>query len=799
MTQLLNISPDIAGMILSYTSDTVTLSVLQLCGNKALTHLIGRSVREITCKVDNGMSWAAENILLLPRLTSFTLTVKAAPFKSLLTIITSLPSTLLKLRVDTFMSRSVFQRKKTARDDEDPNLKHFKREEYVVQCLDERFPLLQYCYIPDSLQFEWPAEVKLHFVQHLPRSLTFLHLRSLADLPVAIWQLLPPNLVSLNSTTYLLPSKVTFPPSLFNSLQSLDLDLHSSQSYSYFRENVLPNTPIGENGVPISNKIELPPNLTSLTTTLSGLIPAEVSSNFNSLAFLHLHSRGTKISLAKLLASLPPCLYSLTLQRLEVVYEEASRETFLPTLRVLKLDQMCFSSPYAHAFLLRAFPNLQTYDCQHLEGTDGEISPVTLAMLNPKTLTRLRSPFAVSTFSAPEDAALFAIGNLLPNLKIMDVIEPGNERDKFAQTFHLRGLPTSLHSLSIEMESFFVKDTILKDLPPHITSLKIPRLSFTGTVPEIDSCVFFSAGTPSVRATADTFYLPKAALLTLDNDKNTTNRFKLTPAIPSTPAFITMQLEDAKMQLPSTLQTIKVSAPAPAPPSFNLAGNTYPNLTKLWLLEPPNKAIKLEFLVSLRSLTIMKLKTGKFDKLYFPPALLTFKTDSPLVIPSGHAFMLPGTLTKLSAHDFSPAHLLTLLPHLTSLSIFKGSYASSELQEVVVKLQKSSLTHLRLQMKLTIPLMSSFTHLQVWSRPFVTDTFIRFIQDRNDRGGSVKLRLEDVTLFKIDDPKRLAASIGMSEAKLDSLLDSHLVGTVAKVERALECAFTCLGRIFVTA
>lgn len=801
MTQLLQLPPDTLSLILAYTPDTITLSILQLCGNKELTQLVGRSVREIMCNVDNGMTWAAKNILLLPRLTSFMLKVKAASFKTLLTLVSCLPSTLLKLRFETYMGRSVFVRRITARDADHPMRKHFQHEDYMVESLDERFPLLEYCHLPDgSLQFEWPAEVKFYFVQHLPRSLTYLHLQSLADLPPIVWNYLPPNLVTLNSKIYLLPSVVAFPPSLFQSLQSLTLDIHAAQVYHYYRENPLPGVKLDENGAPQSTMIKLPPNLTSLSTTLSGLPPPGNCPTY--LAYLHIQSTRAKIPLPKLLSSLPPSLYSLSLHRLELTLDEASMKDMSKsshaTVRVLRLEQVAFSSPIALLQLLKSLPNLETYECTEPIGIQSEMLPSILEAFNPNTLTRLRAPFPYIAFSTPGKETSFTLASVLPNLQTLDVMEPGNGSAEVARQVSLHGLPTSLHSLSFHITRHFINDNILIDLPPHLTHLKIPRLSFTGAVPELDPCVFFSSRAPSNRASADTFDLTEAVVLTLSNGKNQP-RITLTRALDSTPPseITILQLHNPKMRLPSTLKAIKVAATSPAPPSFALAANLYPNLTKLWLLEMPNRSIQLELLVSLRSLTLLNFKTAPGGRTRLPPALLTFKTHSLVSLTSGFAFLLPTTLTKLKALDISPPHFLTSLPHLTSLSISKSTEADSELQGTLVKLPTGAMTRLELRMKLTIPIINKFALLQVWIQPYVSDTIIRYVETRNTPG-AVQLRLERATLYKVDGPKRLAARLGTTESHLDQMIDGSIVDGFGALTRALERAYPFLVKVAVS-
>lgn len=240
---LAHLPGEILSIVTSHLDAFCLLVTLPLCGDTTLSGRLKTSVTRLDYKLHKisrhfineiaGFRGLLE-LSVRPLVRSF------LPAESLVTLLHTIPSTLVSLSLDHCDLENVIYFRSTYRIDSPLPLTDPGNDVLNLRKLFPRLSSLtlsgegfRQCYM--SL----PVAVRLRFISSLPRSLTFLSMPEICAIPVSPWGLLPPCLTSIYGDPSLLPT-ADLPQSLAESLLELEISgSMQSQDNESMREDRL--------------------------------------------------------------------------------------------------------------------------------------------------------------------------------------------------------------------------------------------------------------------------------------------------------------------------------------------------------------------------------------------------------------------------------------------------------------------------------------------------------------------------------------------------------------------------------
>lgn len=784
MASLASLTADPIEMIVSYLEDDRDLLCLFLCGNQALTDILRRKIHDLSITLHSeALSWNAQQWAFLPNLRTFSIHGAHVLNSTTMRMVAAhLPKCLIELRMGQLYSREMWTEFATPQHPKEHPTFTLGEQTVFLTCLSSRFPQLTVCHLPKgTLHSQTNSEVAFHFVENLPRTVTDLELHGIEDLPLKVWSLLPPNLERLGPMK-LMPAAISFPPSLFESLRSLDLDINASQLKNYLTPDASATSPAAA----AARVIKLPPNLTSLIATVPSM--PQPNTCPSTLTSLTLHGKGANLLLDNLLDACPRRLVSLSLHRVhltrgfigrQILKKRANRD--YESLLHLTLTEMDRTSDDAVSALITLSTNLETY-----YNTGSSLNVQQLAMFG-SNIQSISSGFLPACFSPQSTLPT------LTSLQTLDIHEGGKSPKDFAKDFQFSKLPPNVTCVSVH-NTAPINDDRLQQLPSSVEYISVRKLGITGRFQDLMSVLYRSSSPSQHVVPANSFVMmPEVAIRV--NNSGDGPRFVFEPSVAVVPNQIlpTLELLPQTLQsLPRTLTELDLSNEGYF---HGLTPESFPNLAKLTLENVPFKSNDYSRFLALEYLSVANWTSPNASPgaCMFPLNLKTFKTTSMISLSLGRELNFPLTLTEVQFGQLNPTSLLRPLPNLTSISFLSSYSMLPSAMKGLLELESKSVTRLEAYYQITIGNIAHFANLQVWKRAIVSDSILMHILDRNNRENAVQLHLERPELTVIENKSKLLAQLKMTPGTLNDIVSkiNQRAGSVIgrSLSKALESIY----------
>ena len=780
MSSLAQLAPELLDSILSHVSAIDVLLGLQMCGDRALNALIARGgVRELTFQSlsrSSSLPFPSERLSWFPRLTSFNLDQGLYSYEDGMSIVRNLPSTLTSINWKHDMGRSVWVRSRTPADDLIATFKDSVFDKYVPEDLSQRFPQLRTCLLgAGAIPTDWPESAAFYFVAHLPRSVTRLRLIELCNLPISVWNVLPPHLELLDTCMELLPAASQFPSSLYSSLRHLSLDIHPTLLNHYLRENppVLPSK-APPNATPQSLMIQLPPNLTSLYVTRSSLPPPGMCPPL--LTSLTIRNRA-ELDLKTMLEMLPQTVTHLAFNdpadHSNLYSTLASPQDFphqfmRTNMRHLNVSASEIITSSILAIFFTFMPNLEILENERSVFADLNLPSLVKSVKSMPKLTCLNSHLCALSFRL--------MASFMPQLTYLEIQMPGNDRGDFSDKFDFGLIPPLTQTLVVHT-IFPISDHTLYLLPKSVTKLHVTKIEISGNDLGLNRAVFYSSATnqPACIEEGDIIRIFDTPMRFVIHPSLDDFRFELVPISPppsdSKAMFVDITVAGVMKRLFRSMVEITIRTDLGITHTTSLG---YSTLTTLNILRMPSKFVNLASLTSLKTLSIDEYSIQApchNGPQRLPPNLTSFKTHSRLELRRTPDFDFPVSLTELKLGQLDVGKFLLPLSNLTSLSFTYSSPLPDSIVRALSYLPAAHLVYLQARAPLSSDLVNRFTNLQVWENLYVTIHALNYLKTRITGDKEVKLQLKRPIVMLRQDSDAFVSTLKVTKADINDYWD----------------------------